>query len=286
MARASLPAVITSLCLLVTSCATDVPTVPQARTSMTSHDSRHVEPEVASSAGVDPTPVAPGSRCAGQLSAHEEDGKIVLCRSDSTALRLTQTGRDSEPALSPDGTQVAFVRLAGKERIALSGGDSVEIRDARIITIEAKGAGEREVARNGECTSLGHPLWLDERHIAVHAHGYDVPTAHNKSVCFIDTATGKMKEIAESSLCVMPLRAGRFRGAAFVGGADFVAGGGTEGWFAVVSSSGKKLTTLEENPFVRDYNGDGDIRNEERDAGCDEPEPAWRTQIDAVAGAL
>lgn len=181
---------------------------------------------------------------------------------------------------------MAFVRLAGKERLSLSGGDSVEIRDARIVTIEATGTGEREIARNGACTSLGHPLWLDENHLAVHAHGYDVPTAHNKSVCFIDTVTGNMKEIAESSLCVMPLRAGKFRGAAFVSGARFIVGVGHEGWFAIVSASGKMLKTLDENPFVRDYDGNGSIRDEERDAGCDEPQPAWRAQIDAVAGAL
>lgn len=209
-----------------------------------------------------------------------------MCSADDVRTELTTSGKDADPSLSPDGTRVAFVRLVGTERVQLYGPDTVDIRDARVMVMTLADKSEKEVAKNGTCTSLAHPLWIDDAHLALHAHGLDAPTPHNKSVCFLDLKSGTLARVANESLCVMPLRAGRFKGNAFVTGGRFVPGEGTIDWYAVVAPDGTKRKTFAENPFHRDYDGELGISGWELELGCDEPPPEHRALVEAVEAKL
>lgn len=276
---------------LASSCSSDVtvppepgPTPPSASSSGATSANRALA-SVARSA-LAPSKPKPPACIAGHLEVHEENGNLVMCSADDVRTELTTSGKDAEPTLSPDGTRVAFIRLVGTERVSLGGSDSVDIRDARVMVMTLADKSEREVAKNGACTSLAHPLWIDDGHLALHAHGLDAPTPHNKSVCFLDLKSGKVTRVADESLCVMPLRAGRYRGNAFVDGGRFVPGQGTIDWYAVVAPDGTKQKTFAENPFRRDYDGEPGLSGWELELGCDEPPPEHKAAVDAVASKL
>jgi hypothetical protein len=66
----------------------------------------------------------------------------------------------------------------------------------------------------------------------------------------------------------MLVTAGRYKGNLFVAPWDFKAGEGMSSWFGVVNRRGQRIHGFSDNPFLRDWNRDGEIVNEEMSPEC------------------
>ncbi len=199
------------------------------------------------------------------------DGNIVLCASASEEEPLTTGSHDGAPLLSPKRDSVLFLRNFGQMKVSLGGGDFVSIHDNRVMVIELKGRKVQEVGRpsdNEACLSLSGPRWLDDAAILVQSNGYEAATIHNLSLCLVDVRTRQIVNIARRTGCAMPITVGKYKGNIFVAPWNFRVGEGLTSWFGVVNRRGKSLREFDENPFERDWNGDGNIMNEEMSPEC------------------
>lgn len=199
------------------------------------------------------------------------EGNILLCLADGVQESLTTSGKDDTPSLSPKRDAVVFLRSVGMTNVSLGGGDSVSIHDNRVRLIRLKDRKEREIGRPSEsqaCLSLTGPKWLDDNAVLVQSNGYEAPTIHNLSACLIDVRLEKIFNIARRTSCAMLVTAGRFKGHLFVAPWNFKIGEGLSPWYGVVNRRGQRLHSFEDNPFERDWNGDGDIMNEETAPEC------------------
>lgn len=199
------------------------------------------------------------------------DGNIVLCTGVGTEEVLTAGGKDGVPSLSPNRASVLFLRAFGDMKVSLGGGDFAIVQDNRVMVMNIKDRQARDVGRPSEdaaCLSLSSPHWLDDAAILVQSNGYGMATIHNLSLCLVDVRTRQIFNIARRTSCALPITVGKYKGNLFVAPWNFRAGLGLSEWFGVVNRQGKQLRSFEDNPFVRDWNGDGYIQNEETSPEC------------------
>jgi len=198
-------------------------------------------------------------------------GNLVLCSASGVEESLTTTGNDYFASLSPKRDTIVFLRAFGKMKVSLGGTDFVFIQDNRVWLLSLKDRKEREIGRASEkeaCLSLSSPRWLDDTAILVQANGYEAATIHNLSLCLVDIKSRQIFLLARRTSCAIPITAGRFKGNLFVAPWDFRFGVGLSDWFGVVNRRGQRLRSFEDNPFERDWDGDGNITNEETSPEC------------------
>lgn len=198
-------------------------------------------------------------------------GNIVLCTSAGEEEPLTTEGHDGAPSLSPKRDSVLFLRNVGQMKVSVYREEFVSIHDNRVMVIDLKGRKVQEVGRPSDkeaCLSLSGPRWLDDAAILVQSNGYEAATIHNLSLCLVDVRTRQIVNIARRTGCAIPITVGKYKGNIFVAPWNFRVGEGLSSWFGVVNRRGKSLREFEDNPFERDWNGDGNIMNEEMSPEC------------------
>jgi hypothetical protein len=128
-----------------------------------------------------------------------QNGNLILQSHDGKETILTHSGRDTEPALSPDGKWIVFVRqYPGKPG---PWGPGTELR-----IIRTEGTGERVIVKDGAVSgrnkflsSLNSPQFLnDSRRVAFHS-GW---AATHGSVHVVDIKTGAIRFVSGgNSVC-------------------------------------------------------------------------------------
>ncbi|MDI1449102.1 hypothetical protein [Polyangium sp. 6x1] len=216
-------------------------------------------PAAPSSTGVSPNAPAPSASaaavaalpCAGveprsRVEAHE--GNIYFCGQDGSARKLTDSGKDNSPALSPDGTRVVFVRAEGISSVEA---DGFRVTDNRILLHDLASGQTREVAKNGTCLSLWSPVFAFDDLVLLDARGYELPRYTHTSVCGVDLRrkTPVVQAIASGTDCVAAIRSGPYRGHLYAEG--YRSPGPTE-YFAIVDRSGHIVRELEASASTED----------------------------------
>ncbi len=82
-------------------------------------------------------------------SVYESNGSIFLKDQKGSEIRLTYSGRDSEPSLSPDGAMVAFVRDTPQKRIWTGIGEA-PATELWIVDVSSKKAERVLRAKNSD----------------------------------------------------------------------------------------------------------------------------------------
>ncbi|MDI1477635.1 hypothetical protein [Polyangium sp. y55x31] len=255
---------------------------------------KRAEPQsvITDDAGV-PDAAAVASPCAasaGKTTVVEHERELFSCAPNAAPRKLTTGGKDWAPSLAADGKHVVFLRDAGTQRVRLGSGpnDFVDISDDRVMLLDLETGDLTEIGRNDEregCLSLGPPQLVDAKTVIVAAHGYEVPTIHNLSVCLVDIPTRKLHLLGHRTRCALPITAGRHKGRFYVSHMDFKVGQGVYESNRLVDREGHIVKRLEDNPFIRDWNGDGHIMNEETYPECgDVPMPA--AEVEAIMKKL
>jgi hypothetical protein len=189
---------------------------------------------------------------------------------------------------SPDGQLEVFLKDEGREEVTVSPGETISIADLRVVVRHRDTGEEVEIGRNDEregCLSLANPRFAFAEAVLVESHGFGAPTIHNFSICAVDVAERKIHLLARRTRCALPITAGRYRGSFFVNGADFRVGSGLVDAPRIVSRKGAVARKLSENPFVRDWNGDGFVTGDELQPECDEA-PRHLAELEQVMEKL
>jgi hypothetical protein len=246
--------------------------------------------EIAADAGSPDAAASPCDGSAGAIDVAAHEGDIYLCKPSAAPRKLTTAGKDGSPSLAPDGRRVVFLRDAGKQRISLGDGpaDFVDIANNRVTLLDLESGELTEIGRNDEdeaCMSLAAPRFVDAKTVIVTAYGYEAPTIHNLSVCLVDVPMRKLHMLGRRTRCAMPITVGPHKGRFYVSHMDFKVGQGIFDSPRIVDRKGRVVKLLPDNPFVRDWDGDGYIMNEETWPDCgDVPMPA--AEVEAIMKKL
>ncbi|TKC99962.1 PD40 domain-containing protein [Polyangium fumosum] len=191
-------------------------------------------------------PPCVGAEARPGVEAHE--GHIYLCAQDGSARKLTDSGKDKSPALSPDGKWVVFVRAEG---IAPVDEEGMQLTDNRILLHDLATGQTREIAKNGTCLSLWSPVFAFDDLVLIDARGYEIPRYTHTSVCGVDLRekTPVVKAIAGGTDCVVAIRTGPHRGHLYAEG--WRSPGPTE-YYEIVDRAGRTVRPLEASAFTDD----------------------------------
>ncbi|MDI1480215.1 hypothetical protein QHF84_26585 [Polyangium sp. y55x31] len=204
-----------------------------------------IAPPPSASAAAAAPPCA-GVRARPGVEAHE--GNIHFCAQDGSARKLTDSGKDTSPMLSPDGKRIVFVRAEG---IGPVEGDDARVTDNRILLHDLASGQTREIAKNGTCLSLWSPVFAFDDLVLLDTRGYEIPRYTHTSVCGVDLRTNPpvVKAIATGTDCVMAIRSGPYRGHLY---AEGWRSPGPSAYFAIVDRSGRTVRELEASAFTED----------------------------------
>jgi hypothetical protein len=198
----------------------------------------------------------------GPRRVSEISGDLFLCEPGEAARRLTTDGQNFSPALAPDGRRVVFMRAAGKQRLSLGSSSFVEIHDNRVMLLDLRGGGPKEIAKNDErsgCTSLWSPWFADDGAIVVVSNGYEEATVHNHAVCALDLSARGLALLGRGTRCTIFISVGKYRGDFYVSTIEIHPTQGQIAPTKIVDRRGRVVRLLDGNPFIQDWNGDGAI---------------------------
>jgi dipeptidyl aminopeptidase/acylaminoacyl peptidase len=167
-----------------------------------------------------------------------DHGNVVLSRRGAAPIRLTSSGRDRDPALSPDGRRVAFVR-GGVTRGDATALWIVDTRGtpARRLLAERPSDEPRanltqfqspQFSPDGQTVYFQTNAWVTSG--AVHA---------------VSLATGRVRYLCDgNSLRVVPR--GEYAGHLMVAKHRYFIGGGSYDWVWLVTSAGRDVGPIGE----------------------------------------
>jgi dipeptidyl aminopeptidase/acylaminoacyl peptidase len=176
------------------------------------------------------------------------EGNLLYRASAQAAPRqLTSTGLDRDPALSPDGRTIAFIRDTP--------GDSVDTVLGReegtsLWTIGVDGSGARMLVRGRSSETPGHALAMlqsprfspDGRRIYFLSEAW----ATSRAVHAVEVSTGAEQFIAPgNSLEVVP--AGAYAGHLVVSQHRYFLAGGSYDWYWLVTPEGREVGAVGES---------------------------------------
>lgn len=171
-----------------------------------------------------------------------ENGGIVYRASGASApRRLTSSGRDSQPRLSPDGRMVAFVRATPDDRVQTAAG---EAEATELWIVGADGSGARMLVRGRASAdprqalaAFGEPQFSpDGRQVWFLSAAW----ATSGAVHAIDVATGRERfVVAGNSLEVVPR--GEYAGHLMVEQHRYFLAGGSYDWVWLFTPDGREV---------------------------------------------
>jgi hypothetical protein len=167
-------------------------------------------------------------------------GDLVLTRPGAAPLRLTDSGRDHSPVLSPDGQRVVFVRGAG------TGAQG----PTELWIVDARGGGERRLvaARMSDqpkqsLSDLQDPAFSPDGRVVYFLSDAWVTSG---AVHAVDLATGRERYVCPgNSLEVVPR--GEYAGHLVVQQHRYFVGGGSYDWYWLVTPDGRDVGPLGES---------------------------------------
>lgn len=183
---------------------------------------------------------------AGQTIA-SKDGNIYFRPGSSGNLsRLTETGLDSDPNLSPDGSLVVFVRSTPGKVVESPTGDSVE--ETELWTVRTDGTQPRLVLRGGvekgsndvPVASFSSPQFSPD---GTQVYFLSIAAVTSGAVYACNIKTGKLKEVCGAN-SLLVVRKGHFAGDLVVEQHRYFVGGGSYDWVYVATTDGKEIGPL------------------------------------------
>ena len=170
-----------------------------------------------------------------------DHGNVVLSRPGAAPVRLTTSGRDRDPALSPDGRSVAFVR----------GGDGARPDASELWIVAVGGGGERRLLPERpsdepreNLTGFDNPQFSpDGRTIYVLTAAWVTSGA----VHAVEPGTGRVRYVCPgNSLEVVPR--GEYAGHLVVSQHRYFVSDGSYDWYWLLTPDGREVGPLGESP--------------------------------------
>ena len=175
-----------------------------------------------------------------------KDGKIVLTVGGTPQV-LTEGGRDSDPALSPDGRTVAFVRGTPGRMISTGSGDA-EATELWMVGADGKNAarllsGATHPKTERLLAGMSSPQWSpDGRRIFFLSAAW----ATSGAVHVLDVATRRERFVCAGNSLQM-LRTGEYRGHMIVSQHRYFLGGGSYDWHWLLRPDGSEVGPIGED---------------------------------------
>jgi dipeptidyl aminopeptidase/acylaminoacyl peptidase len=187
-----------------------------------------------------------------------QSGNICISNANAEAKALTSSGHDSEPALSPDGKWIVFVRTIPGKNISTGSGDSpatelwqiradgknptalVRAKDSDKIESVLAGFSKPQFSTNGRFVFFLSDAWATSGAL----HVVDTTNSKEHYVC-----PGLDFEIVAS---------GEYRDCLLVAQHRYFIGGGTYDWFWLLRPDGKEVGPVGEDTenFKATYGND------------------------------
>ena len=176
-----------------------------------------------------------------------KDGNICISNSGGEATPLTSSGHDSEPALSPDGKWIVFVRTIPGKTISTGSGDSLatelwQIRaDGKQPTLLVKPRGG-EVPKNTIAGIANLQFSSDGRMVYFVVPAFAVTGA----VHVVDTTNGKERFFLGGG-AIEVIQSGEYKDCLLVEQHRYFIGGGSYDWWWLFRSDGKEIGPVGED---------------------------------------
>ena len=186
----------------------------------------------------------------GENAAHDnkvfsENGNIFY-KDDKEKRQLTQSGRDREPVLSPDGAKVVFTRRTTEEK------DQLWVKDIKTKEEKMLVKDRRPDPKDGD----GSPNWVSKHVIEHILNDYTKFSPDGKKIYFLTVAWTTSCAVHEvnidgsdeqfiidgNSIKVIPK--GRHKGNLIVDRHKYFVGGGSYDWYYLVTPEGKEIGTF------------------------------------------
>jgi dipeptidyl aminopeptidase/acylaminoacyl peptidase len=169
-----------------------------------------------------------------------EAGNVVYQPRSGAPRRLTASGRDASPALSPDGRTVAFVRATPGRTVAAGSGDA---QATELWVVGTDGAGARMLVRGRDGASpeevlagLAEPRFSPDGRLLYFASQAWVTSS---AVHVVDLGTGRERFVLAGDLVDVVPR-GEYAGHLLVGQHRYFLGGGSFDWIWLFTPDGRE----------------------------------------------
>lgn len=186
--------------------------------------------------------VVAATATAAQPHVERRGGNIFLFAADGAEKQLTSTGRDSTPALAPDGRWVVFVRRI--DGAPISTGSSDETGPAELWQIRSDGKEPTLLARTRESEKMENLIAAFEnpRFSPDGRFVYFITPAWTTSgaVHVVDTTKAKERFLMPGNALEV-VRSGEYAGCLLVQQHRYFIGGGSYDWFWLFRPDGKEV---------------------------------------------
>ena len=170
-----------------------------------------------------------------------EGGNVVYRPAQGEPRRLTASRLDRDPALSPDGRTVAFVRGTPGRTLAAGSGDA-EATEVWVVGVDGGGARRLLRGRAGRppappVADMRQPAWSPD---GTRLYVMGAAWATSGAVHAVDVATGEARYVGPgNSLWVVPR--GTYEGHLVVSQHRYFIGGGSYDWFWLLTPDGREV---------------------------------------------
>ncbi len=179
-------------------------------------------------------------------SVTEDKGNIVLVEAGGKKRKLTSSGQDSQPSLSPDGKAIVFVRRGSSKLESTSG----EVEANELWWSDTMGGKPRRLVRSAGSDdpkkflgALASPQFSpDGKTVFFLSAAWATSGAIHK----VDVATGKVHFVAPGNSLEVITR-GEHRGRLIAQQHKYFLAGGTYDWFWVLEPDGREVGPIGED---------------------------------------